>query len=98
MAVAPHVGAWIETSVIQWTCRERLSHPMWVRGLKPFSSSMKSMCSMSHPMWVRGLKHRVGEPTGDKSKSHPMWVRGLKRRGHVATDTTDQSYLVHYFL
>lgn len=52
----------------------------------------------SHPMWVRGLKHRVGEPTGDKSKSHPMWVRGLKRRGHVATDTTDQSYLVHYFL
>lgn len=30
--------------------------------------------------------------------SHPMWVRGLKRRGHVATDTTDQSHLVHYFL
>ncbi len=32
--VAPHVGAWIETSFSQSYLDERESHPMWVRGLK----------------------------------------------------------------
>ena len=34
MYVAPHVGAWIETSQLNNTIFERKSHPMWVRGLK----------------------------------------------------------------
>ena len=33
--VAPHVGAWIETSPIAQSAQYRAaSHPMWVRGLK----------------------------------------------------------------
>ena len=33
--VAPYVGAWIETSKTLQTNTEFMSHPMWVRGLKP---------------------------------------------------------------
>ena len=33
--VAPYVGAWIETSVARTFAMLSLSHPMWVRGLKP---------------------------------------------------------------
>ena len=33
-AVAPYVGAWIETLTIVVTCSKKLSHPTWVRGLK----------------------------------------------------------------
>ena len=32
--VAPHVGAWIETSLAVKIERSAQSHPMWVRGLK----------------------------------------------------------------
>ena len=34
-----------------------MSHPMWVRGLKPKFSTPKGDNVESHPMWVRGLKH-----------------------------------------
>ena len=56
-AVAPYVGAWIETlgelycKLIPW------SHPMWVRGLKHTRAYKDMICTVSHPMWVRGLKH-----------------------------------------
>ena len=33
-AVAPHVGAWIETCLRHHAPSEPWSHPMWVRGLK----------------------------------------------------------------
>ena len=33
--VAPYVGAWIETTQVVTTLRKCLSHPTWVRGLKP---------------------------------------------------------------
>ena len=33
-AVAPYVGAWIETLSAVMSCKVPLSHPMWVRGLK----------------------------------------------------------------
>ncbi len=55
--VAPYVGAWIETCI-----KERgihacaMSHPMWVRGLKPVVFALGASKRMSHPMWVRGLK------------------------------------------
>ena len=32
------------------------SHPLWVRGLKPFRPTPKGPCRKSHPLWVRGLK------------------------------------------
>ena len=36
--VAPHVGAWIETYRMPSRRIHTMSHPMWVRGLKPFYS------------------------------------------------------------
>ena len=59
-AVAPYVGAWIET--IRHTSSRHLaeSHPMWVRGLKRANSGMYQNQAESHPMWVRGLKLPVG--------------------------------------
>ena len=33
--VAPHVGAWIETASRENYFVDQMSHPMWVRGLKP---------------------------------------------------------------
>ena len=61
ITVAPHVGAWIETSASQHAHRHiRLSHPMWVRGLKRAGKSDFVDSTVSHPMWVRGLKQ--GEP------------------------------------
>ncbi len=36
--VAPYMGAWIETGLNQSTDLTKvLSHPIWVRGLKPIS-------------------------------------------------------------
>ena len=32
--VAPHVGAWIETKAVVCSEQEKLSLPMWERGLK----------------------------------------------------------------
>ena len=55
--VAPYVGAWIETSRAKLSKnRQRLSHPMWVRGLKPIQGAGIKNPFKSHPMWVRGLK------------------------------------------
>ena len=56
----------------------RLSHPMWVRGLKPSASSDVFLTTKSHPMWVRGLKLAAVAVGETKAQSHPMWVRGLK--------------------
>ena len=56
-AVAPYVGAWIETfiPVILSTTMPR-SHPTWVRGLKHYSVVASLLDELSHPTWVRGLK------------------------------------------
>ena len=56
-AVAPYVGAWIETYQ-QFTLQFVFeSHPMWVRGLKLKGRGRRRIAIWSHPMWVRGLKH-----------------------------------------
>ena len=34
--VAPHVGAWIETTLYAWRSARRTSLPMWEHGLKLF--------------------------------------------------------------
>ena len=38
LEVAPYVGAWIETSDICLNFSVRVSHPTWVRGLKPLTA------------------------------------------------------------
>ena len=76
--VAPYVGAWIETLLVNLTLALLRSHPMWVRGLKQEHSRFVGCWKTSHPMWVRGLKHNVVETARYALVSHPMWVRGLK--------------------
>ena len=79
VAVAPRVGAWIET--VYPRCRDfgRMSHPVWVRGLKPIASLfVTNDKNGSHPVWVRGLKHTKCCKGYFLCLSHPVWVRGLK--------------------
>ena len=58
--VAPHVGAWIETSLYCCLILDSIeSHPMWVRGLKQRSIRRLNIYIASHPMWVRGLKQML---------------------------------------
>ena len=54
--VAPRVGAWIETATHIGQFLDMMSHPVWVRGLKPLSVLFTSILRPSHPVWVRGLK------------------------------------------
>ena len=56
-----------------------MSHPVWVRGLKPFGLSLCPERTKSHPVWVRGLKPSYITTVRKGTKSHPVWVRGLKQ-------------------
>ena len=60
-AVAPHVGAWIETDDTPYPLLQDVSHPMWVRGLKHQRDTVIVQVIESHPMWVRGLKPHIFE-------------------------------------
>ena len=55
-AVAPYVGAWIETRSLPRQMWMMQSHPTWVRGLKLTDSIYHDIHILSHPTWVRGLK------------------------------------------
>ena len=56
-AVAPRVGAWIETiDFAERPFAHSKSHPVWVRGLKLVVGVVNVLRHMSHPVWVRGLK------------------------------------------
>ena len=78
-AVAPHVGAWIETDGFDIDMSKTYgSHPMWVRGLKLAYQKIINDHYKSHPMWVRGLKPKAQYGEESAARSHPMWVRGLK--------------------
>ena len=79
LQVAPYVGAWIETTPNVRDLTLQLSHPMWVRGLKPLSCCPGRRAQLSHPMWVRGLKLPASAGSCSSIRSHPMWVRGLKQ-------------------
>ena len=54
------MGAWIETYDSWKYCRCRVSHPTWVRGLKPVATVKELKTIQSHPTWVRGLKQAMG--------------------------------------
>ena len=55
-AVAPRVGAWIETRHETGSNTPTTSHPVWVRGLKLCLLALAMLLAVSHPVWVRGLK------------------------------------------
>ena len=58
-AVAPHVGAWIETQGIDLREFANASLPMWERGLKQKEVEVEAETEQSLPMWERGLKHNL---------------------------------------
>ena len=59
LAVAPHVGAWIETGTEVATIDTLASLPMWERGLKLHQRTDSHDVTESLPMWERGLKLNV---------------------------------------
>ena len=73
------MGAWIETRSSAISASYLVSHPTWVRGLKPRCSHPPSRLPSSHPTWVRGLKHSEARLHLPRMRSHPTWVRGLKQ-------------------
>ena len=69
VSVAPRVGAWIETWLVAARWSVRVSHPVWVRGLKLKSGHGLCNRAQSHPVWVRGLKpeyDRLGYESVDR--------------------------------
>ena len=77
--VAPHAGAWIETSLLWCLLLAVLvSHPTRVRGLKRGDKPAGGRDGMSHPTRVRGLKQACCSWLARWRSSHPTRVRGLK--------------------
>ena len=76
--VAPHVGAWIEISVVEKRPIDEYVAPhvgAWIE-IKTMLESGESFAS--HPTWVRGLKLLLLNAIVAQARSHPTWVRGLK--------------------
>ena len=75
--VAPLVGAWIETENTIRRYNAVLSHPSWVRGLKPFVGGDLSLIAVAPLVgaWIETTYCHVQQIL---SWSHPSWVRGLK--------------------
>ena len=76
--VAPHAGAWIETSMLTLACCRQKSRPMRARGLKPNRERYSHVRSLSRPMRARGLKRDRHGPLRGTQTSRPMRARGLK--------------------
>ena len=79
-AVAPHVGAWIETNLtvtIPWNTTVAPHVGAWI---ETSGTLYLWRQDVSHPMWVRGLKLGFSGQRSANKASHPMWVRGLKQR------------------
>ena len=76
--VAPHVGAWIETNDDPVCQNLAVSHPTWVRGLKPMALYYVIQIRVAPHVgaWIETQKLKKLESS---QKSHPTWVRGLKR-------------------
>ena len=48
-----------------------MSHPSWVRGLKPAPCNVMGIDDASHPSWVRGLKHDNNRKNWHKHRRTP---------------------------
>ena len=63
-AVAPRVGAWIETTCFRLYKNSVLSHPVWVRGLKQQSKSSKAATDIVAPRvgaWIETLNGKTNK-------------------------------------
>ena len=59
-AVAPYVGAWIETLMSQRLPLLRKVAPYVGAWIETFVEVLAALVELSHPMWVRGLKLSCG--------------------------------------
>ncbi len=85
--VAPYVGAWIETILsmaLEWSF---MSHPMWVRGLKPPDSAERHRLHDVAPYVGAWIETWMACAIRLQCMSHPMWVRGLKHHLPRRVDT-----------
>ena len=60
---------------------QNVSHPVWVRGLKPFTALNMVKLRSSHPVWVRGLKHQQQDWSAQMADVAPRvgaWIETLK--------------------
>ena len=76
--VAPRVGAWIETIGCRMRHKHKLSHPVWVRGLKlrnPVPYPNNCVVAPRVGAWIETMNLFIETNPG---WSHPVWVRGLK--------------------
>ena len=77
-AVAPLVGAWIETDDTLFVGEDYEVAPLVGAWIETSYVSKRTLSQTSHPSWVRGLKLDVNRLTEHHERSHPSWVRGLK--------------------
>ena len=78
--VAPHVGAWIEITDIEFYLPSPLVAPHVGAWIEISCRVVHSYFDVSHPTWVRGLKYALCINVNPLCWSHPTWVRGLKFR------------------
>ena len=73
------MGAWIETSALQYVLAVAPVAPYVGAWIETFLALQLIWFTLSHPTWVRGLKHPCCRCTSQVLESHPTWVRGLKQ-------------------
>ena len=78
-AVAPLVGAWIETDYVIYAKPDFDVAPLVGAWIETSKGYVGEFVYSSHPSWVRGLKPPIGEDLQHDTTSHPSWVRGLKQ-------------------
>ena len=66
-AVAPRVGAWIETRMLATRKLLQYVAPRVGAWIETVHKLEKQICKMSHPVWVRGLKRTQ---TSQRAKGH----------------------------
>ena len=85
-AVAHHVGAWIETDTDNYYTEQIMSHPMWVRGLKPtpiFEGANDGIVAPHVGAWIETY---LNSPNGFKLKVAPhvgAWIETVENRSAV---------------
>ena len=55
-----------------------VSHPMWVRGLKPVTERLLTMVRKVASYVGAWIETPMSGMAKSRCRSHPMWVRGLK--------------------
>ena len=94
IAVAPFMGAWIETRIEDKISKHFLSLPSWERGLKQFSLSQTDQMVNVAPFmgaWIETIHCRHHLHCGT---SLPSWERGLKLED-IQKEISDKSRSLH---